>query len=151
MSIGDSSSAVADFSSPHIGSIGGVTIKRLPAGEALGAHDMERWSSNRSGGRSGAYTTKNERQILNTWKTPQQLPRAKRTRHEDAVKRGILVEQTSRGWFVSLPDGSRKGPFKRAKDAWSWIDRRLDKRNPSAQNAGASLHHQEGTPGRQAD
>jgi hypothetical protein len=72
MSFVGASSVVQDYSKPDIASIGGVPIKRLPAGEALGAHDMARWSSNRSGGRSGAYTTKAEREVLNNWKTPQQ-------------------------------------------------------------------------------
>jgi len=74
MSIGGSSIAIVEnFSAPNINSIGGVQIKRLPPGAALGAHDMERWSSNRSGGRSGAYTTKAEREVLNNWTKKKQV------------------------------------------------------------------------------
>jgi hypothetical protein len=144
------SSSEYQLSAQGIDMIAGVQIKRLPTGEALGARDLERWSSNRSAGRSGAFTTKNERKTLSDWNTPLSHE-AKHTTHQAAAARGILVEQTSRDWFVSLPDGSRKGPFKNAKDAWSWVDRRLDKRNPSVLSAGASQHHHEGTPGQKAD
>jgi hypothetical protein len=112
------------FSAAGADNIGGAKIQRLPAGAALGADDLQRWSSNRYAGRSGAYTTKDERKTLSGWNTPLSH-KARHTTRQAAAARGILVEQNTRGWFVSLPDGSRKGPFKNAKAAWSWIDRRL--------------------------
>jgi hypothetical protein len=36
--------AVSQLSDPIADSIGGVKIRRLPPGEALGAHDLEAWS-----------------------------------------------------------------------------------------------------------
>jgi hypothetical protein len=51
--IGGSSSAYR-FDPPNIDTIGGVQIKRIPAGEAFGARDLARWASHRRAGRSGA-------------------------------------------------------------------------------------------------
>jgi hypothetical protein len=115
------------FSVPDINKIEGVPIKRLPAGEALGARDLTRWSSNRSAGRSGSYTTKRERQLLDNWGTK---PRAQMCM-QAAAKRGVLVEQTERGWMVSAPDGSNAGPFKKEAAAWSWVDRHPARRRSS--------------------
>lgn len=61
-----SSAHYVDYSAPNIDTIGGVQITRLPAGEAIGSNDL-RWSSNRSAGRSGAHTTRDERQVLQNW------------------------------------------------------------------------------------
>jgi hypothetical protein len=109
--IGGSSSAhlVEDLSSPNISSIGGVVITRLPAGEALGAQDLQRWSSRRSAGLSKAYSTKQERQRIRNWKAPK-TPKQALTL-EDAAKLGILIERTPRGWLVSSPSGRTLGPF----------------------------------------
>jgi len=60
MSIGGSSSAVADFSAPNISSLEGVPIKRIPAGAALGSDDLAIWSSRRSAGWSGTPPTKQQ-------------------------------------------------------------------------------------------
>lgn len=78
---GSSSAHQVDkFSAAGVDNIGGVKIQRLPSGEALGANDLQRWSSNRSAGRSGAYTTKDEQQILRNWNTPLSH-KAKHTTH----------------------------------------------------------------------
>jgi hypothetical protein len=50
-----------------------VKVTKLPPGEALGAHDLQRWSSNRSAGRSGSYMTKDERQRLQRWRCKQSM------------------------------------------------------------------------------
>ena len=141
--IGSSSAVpVENFAAPNVDTIGGIQIKRLPAGAALGAHDLQRWSSNRSGGRSGAYTTKREREILNNWTPVKKQVRdnpaplstqecsvtQKKSPQQRAVKRAILVEQTVHGWLVALPDGSHVGPFKQRDDAWSWVARHRSRR-----------------------
>jgi hypothetical protein len=51
--ITDSSSG-HQFSALGVNTIGGVQIKRLPAGEAFGARDLSRWASHRRVGRSSA-------------------------------------------------------------------------------------------------
>jgi hypothetical protein len=105
--ISSSASHVENFSMPGIDTIGGVQIKRLPAGEAIGSHDLERWSSRRAAGLSKAYTLKDERRAIKNWTQP--APQA--LTREDAVKRGILIERTPRGWLVSLPSGRTLGPY----------------------------------------
>ena len=42
-----------------------------------------------------------------------------RMQRDAAAQRGILVEKTSRGWMVSLPDGRRVGPFRNPNDTGS--------------------------------
>ena len=139
--ITDSSSA-PQFSTPGVNAIGGVSITRLPSGAALGAYDLQRWSSNRSAGRFGSYTTKDERQVLDNWTKPKKTKaahQAKRfskterlafyqTKRKAAVALGIFVEQTSRGWIVSLPDGSNVGPFKQQAQALAWVNRQPSRR-----------------------
>jgi hypothetical protein len=68
--ISSSAHRVEGFSALNVDRIAGVPITRLPAGAAIGSDDLQRWSSNRSGGRSGAYTTRAERKLLDNWKTP---------------------------------------------------------------------------------
>jgi hypothetical protein len=110
-----STAIVADFSALNVDSIDGVQIKRLPAGESLGAHDLERWSNRRSAGLSKAYSTKQERQRIRNWKAPKTPNQALTV--EDAAKFGILIEQTPRGWLASLPSGRTLGPFWRESEA----------------------------------
>ena len=119
---------VADFSALNVDTIGGVAIQRLPAGDAIGSHDLERWSSRRSAGLSKSFSTKDERQKLKQWTKSTTPPQA--LTREDAVARGIIVERHSfaRGWTASMPDGSNAGPFKTEAAAWSWIDRQTSRR-----------------------
>jgi hypothetical protein len=44
------------------------------------------------------------------------------------LRKGILVEQTARGWIVSLSDESNIGPFRKPKDAWNWVNRQPSRR-----------------------
>src|SRR5215469_3270114 len=99
------SSAIQDLSRPDIAGIGGVLITRLPSGEALGAHDLQRWSSNRSTGRSGAYTTKAEREVLQNWRKPVKKPEAR----SNVVATIEGVEGV--GWIINYPDGRTIGTF----------------------------------------
>ena len=103
------SSSAQQFSALGVDTIDGVQIKRIAPGEAIGAHDLERWSNRRSAGLSKAYSTKQERQRIRNWKAPK-IPNQALT-VEDAAKFGILIEQTPRGWLVSLPSGGTLGPF----------------------------------------
>jgi hypothetical protein len=103
------SSSAHQFSIPNVDTIGGVSITRLPSGAALGAYDLQRWSSRRSAGLSKAYSTKQERQRIRNWKAPKTPNQALTV--EDAAKLGILIERTPRGWLVSLPSGRTLGPF----------------------------------------
>jgi hypothetical protein len=100
---------VENFSTPNVEVIAGVKIQRLPAGAAIGSHDLERWSNRRSAGLAKAYSTKAERQMPRQWTKPPATAQA--LTREDAVKRGIFVEHTSRGWLVSLPSGRTLGPY----------------------------------------
>jgi hypothetical protein len=124
----NSTAIVVDFSALNVDSIDGVQIKRLPAGESLGAHDLERWSNRRSVGLSKSYSTKDERKKLKHWTQPTTTEQALTL--EDAAARWILVEKSAfaRGWVVSLPNGSNAGPFKKEEAAWRWIDRQPSRR-----------------------
>jgi hypothetical protein len=117
MSIGGSSSAVADFSTPTINSIGGVPIKRLPTGEVLGAHDLQRWASNRSAGRIGAYTTKGEREVLQNWRKPVKNPEPRS--NVVATIEGI----DGVGWIINYPDGRTVGSFETHHAALDYVQR----------------------------
>jgi hypothetical protein len=123
-------SSAHQFSTPGVNAIGGVSITRLPSGAALGATDLTRWSSNRSAGRSGAYTTKDERQILDNWTQPSQkiqaAHKAKRfskterlafyqTKRETAVALGILVEQSIRAGLFPCRTDHGKVPSKKRR------------------------------------
>jgi hypothetical protein len=123
-----SSGAIVRFSAPNVDSIDGVQIKRIPAGEALGAHDLERWSNRRSVGLSKSYTTKDERKKLKQWTKPTTTEQALTL--EDAAARGILVEKSAyaRGWVVSWPNGKTNGPFRNEEDAWAWVNRQPSRR-----------------------
>jgi hypothetical protein len=121
-----STAIVADFSALNVDSIDGVQIKRLPAGESLGAHDLERWSNRRSVGLSKSYSTKDERKRLKHWTQPTTTQQT--LTREDAAKVGILIERTERGWMASMPDGSNAGPFQTEATAWSWVDRQPARR-----------------------
>ena len=57
------------FSAPNADMISGIQIKRLPAGAALGADDLQTWSQRRSVGRSGAPATKEQWKQLQQWKS----------------------------------------------------------------------------------
>jgi hypothetical protein len=107
------SSSAHQFSTPGIDSIGGVQIKRIGPGEAIGAHDLTRWANRRSAGLSKSYSTTDERKKLKYWTKPPTTEQA--LTREDAIARGILIEISAfgRGWLVSLPNGSNVGPFKK--------------------------------------
>jgi hypothetical protein len=123
--ISSCASHAENFSAPNVDTIAGVQIKRLPAGEAIGSHDLERWATRRSAGFSRSYTTKDERHKLRHWtKLPTTTQKPSHDGAAAAAARGILVQRSAyaRGWVVSLPDGSNK-TFKRHEDALSWIER----------------------------
>jgi hypothetical protein len=103
---------VENFSAINIDTIGGVKIKRIAPGEAVGSHDLDRWASRRSGGFSKAYTSKEERKQLKRWTKPPTTVQA--LTREDATALGILIERSAygRGWFVSWPSGKTNGPFR---------------------------------------
>jgi hypothetical protein len=77
--------------------------------------------------------SKDQWKRLKQWERDAQEKHAHKKAHwhtqpQAAAKRGVLVEQTSRGWVVSLPDGRSVGPFRKPKDAWSWVDRQSSRR-----------------------
>jgi hypothetical protein len=105
-----SSSAAVDFSAPNLATIYGIKIKRLPSGAALGVNRAE-WRR------------------LNAEKKAALEHKAEERRGAPKVQRNPLrVEQTTRGWVVSLPDGSSIGPFPERDDAWTWVARHPSRR-----------------------
>jgi hypothetical protein len=62
-----SSSSAPDYSSPDISSIAGVSIKRLPPGEALGASDLQQWAARRLSGRFGVSPNSVEKTAAGDW------------------------------------------------------------------------------------
>jgi hypothetical protein len=119
---------VEDFSTPGVETIGGIRIKRIAPGEAIGSHDLEWWSSPRSVGLSKSYATRDERKKLKQWTKPATTTQA--PSHDGAAARGILVEKSAyaRGWFVSWPNGKTNGPFRREADAWDYVQRQSSRR-----------------------
>jgi hypothetical protein len=47
-----------------------VKVTYCPPGEAIGARDLQRWSTNRMRGRGGVPTSKRERKKLERWAKP---------------------------------------------------------------------------------
>jgi hypothetical protein len=121
MSLISISSVAPDFSKPDIASIGGVQITRLPSGEALGAHDLQRWSHRRSAGLSKSYTTKAEREVLNNWTKKKQVadPEAQGRSNVVATIEGI----EGVGWIINYPDGRTTGNFENRDEALDYVRR----------------------------
>jgi hypothetical protein len=121
---GSSAAHIEDFSVPNADSIGGISVTRLPPGEALGAGDLETWSHRRSGGWSGVSLSKDEWKRLKRWEREAQKKHSPhRLTQREAAAAGTLVEKTATGWVVSLQNGKMVGPFKNRHDAWDWINR----------------------------
>src|ERR1700758_335644 len=92
--ISSCASHAENFSAPNVDTIAGVQIKRLPAGEAIGSHDLERWATRRSAGFSRSYTTKDERHKLRHWtKLPTTTQKPSHDGAAAAAARGILVQR----------------------------------------------------------
>ena len=114
---------VGQFAAPDVDTIDGVQIKRLPAGEALGARDLTRWSSNRSGGQSGSYTTKREREILDNWTKPAKAKKELRGRSASAHQAGVTIEEIADvGWLINFPDGRTIGTFETRDEALRYVE-----------------------------
>jgi len=98
-----------------------VEITRLPPGEALGARDLQRWSSRRATGRAGVRQTTSERKKLekftrspmpdaaDRWLATHDKPPANGSVIFDAKRYGIDITDSERdagfGWCL-IPRGS---------------------------------------------
>ena len=83
----DASGQVGEAAEAGYGNLTMVEITRLPPGEALGARDLQGWAHQRSAGRAGVNTTREEWKRLKQWKPKPKFDAADRWLARHAPKR----------------------------------------------------------------
>lgn len=123
---GGSSTAhrVEDFSAPNVDTIDGVKVKRIPAGEAIGAHDLQRWSSNRSAAEA-VRTRRSASGKSSTTGRPQRRSKFRLVRGQKlkgAPIRAVTIKEIEGiGWMIHYPDGRTVGTFEIRDDALRYV------------------------------